>query len=636
MDYKFLGPDFNGEFLNNMSDSEREALCVELRDKILNTVSKNGGHLASNLGVVELTVAMLSVFDYKKDLFVFDVGHQSYSYKLLTERFEHFDTLRQKNGISGFPRISESKYDSFDTGHSSTSISAALGIARAVELKSEATDNNDDRPYVICVIGDGAMTGGLAYEAMNDAAHSNSKMLIILNDNEMSIDRNIGGLAKHLQNIRLSHRYIQAKRTTEKILKRQMPILGKPIISLLVAIKDMFRFILYRKKPCVFDDLGLVYYGPVNGNDTVSIIKALKSVREVDAPVLLHVCTKKGLGYKFAEENPSDYHGVGPFDIDVGVKSSGSMTYTKAFSESLINIAKKNDSVVAVCAAMASGTGLSEFQNMFPKRFFDCSIAEAHAVTMSGGLAVQGMIPVVAIYSTFLQRAFDSILEDVCFMNSHVVFCLDRAGAVGADGHTHNGLFDLSYMNMMPNMTIFSPRDYTELDMVLNYSINKLKGPCSIRYPRGSSPFESSEALCKEVDDVTVPHVVLDYGNEFALISFGRISEQAIKAVEKLNQDGLKGKMISLIQVKPLNISQIMRCVGDCANVYTLEEGILSGGIGSSISTELSLSGYNGNVFTLGFKTGIVHCATQDEQIRDSGLDFDSVASFIRKNETFF
>ena len=452
MEYRYLNDDLTPDYLHTLNASDRKALCGELREKIISTVSKNGGHLASNLGCVELTVALLSVFNYKKDKIVFDVGHQSYSYKLLTGRFSRFDTLRQQGGISGFPRRSESPYDAFDTGHSSTSVSAALGMARARDLSG-----SDE--YVIAVIGDGAMTGGLAYEAINDLGHSGSRMIVILNDNEMSIDKNVGGMSRYLKNLRISSGYISAKRMTENFLVKNMPVIGKPITRFIIAIKNFFRFLINKQVPSMFEDLGLIYYGPIDGHDTESLIKALDAVKDLRHPVLLHVCTKKGKGYSFAENEPSSYHGVGPFDRETGVGKSSKLTYTSAFAGAMLEVAAKNKNVVGISAAMAQGTGMDKFANKFPTRFFDCGIAEEHAVTMAGGLSVSGYIPVVAIYSSFLQRAYDQIIHDVCFMNNHVVFAVDRSGFVGNDGHTHNGLYDITYLNSVPNMTLLSPRD---------------------------------------------------------------------------------------------------------------------------------------------------------------------------------
>lgn len=620
MEYKYLGKNLTPEMLKRLSEDEREVLCAELRDKILNTVSSNGGHLASNLGTVELTVALLSVFDYEKDKFVFDVGHQSYSYKLLTGRYDRFDTLRQKGGISGFPRISESPYDSFDTGHSSTSLSAAAGIARAGVI------NNKDY-NTVAIIGDGAMTGGMAYEAINDIGHSKTRMLIILNDNEMSIDKNVGGLAHYLSNIRLSGKYIHAKHRTESFLNKNMPYLGKPIIDFIVNIKDFMRFIIYRKRPTIFDDLGLKYYGPVNGHDTEGLINALNAVKDIDVPVLLHICTKKGKGYELAEKNPSNYHGVGPFDLNTGVVASEKESFTSCFSQILVSEAKRNDKIVAVCAAMSQGTGLDLFRESFPDRFFDCGIAEEHAVTMAGGLAVSGLIPVVGIYSSFLQRAYDSIIHDVCFMNSHVIFAVDRAGFVGNDGHTHNGLFDMAYFNTMPNMTVFAPSNYEEMDYCFKYAINNINGPVAIRYPRGCSSLNDS--LYSNYEMVNKPHLIKEFGTDFVLVSCGNMLDKAMEAINRLNELGIRGQLIHLAIVKPLPIDELMKRFTGINHVFTCEEGIIEGGIGESLQNQLLDKGYNGTVDVFAVENSIVRAASQSEQFFVSGLDSDTLVARI-------
>ena len=621
MDYKFLGKDIASDTLKAMTSQEREELCSELRDKILKTVSANGGHLASNLGAVELTVALLSVFDYKQDKIVFDVGHQSYSYKLLTGRYDRFDTLRQRDGISGFPRISESPYDAFDTGHSSTSISAAMGIARARDLEGK-------KNYVVAVIGDGALTGGLAYEAINDLGHNKTKMLIILNDNEMSIDKNVGGLSKYLSKLRISSGYLSAKQTTESFL-RKLGIIGRGLIKIILAIKDFFRFLLYRKKPSMFEDLGLVYYGPVDGHNTDDLIKAFDAVKDIRGPVLIHVLTKKGKGYGPAESNPSDYHGVGPFDLETGV-TAGKNCYTTVFANTITEMAVKNQKIVAISAAMTLGTGLDNFQMKFPARFFDCGIAEEHSVTMAGGLAISGFIPVVAIYSSFLQRAYDEMITDCCFMNSHVVFAIDRAGFVGNDGHTHHGLLDISYLNSMVNMTVFSPRDYTDLKMCIKYAIEYLSGPVAVRYPRGASPFEAEGPLYEKITDCVKPHVVKDYGNDFAIVSTGRISEEADRATEILKENGIFGKHINLSKIKPVPAKEILELLNGISHVFSLEEGIISGGFGEALERELQIIGFESDVTVFGVKDPIVRAMSQKEQIQYCGLDADSVAEAVK------
>ena len=622
MDYKILGKkNLTPVTLKTMNNEERIQLCTELRDKILNTVSANGGHLASNLGVIELTVSLLSVFDYTKDKIVFDVGHQSYAYKIITGRLEEFDSLRQKGGISGFPRMSESVYDRFDTGHSSTSISAALGMARARDLKK-----GDE--YIVSVVGDGALTGGLAYEAINDAGHSKTRMLIILNDNEMSIDRNVGGLSHYLSKLRYSSGYISAKATTESFL-RKLGFFGRGLIRIIIAIKDFFRFLIYRKKPSIFEDLGLVYYGPVDGHDIKSLIKAIDAVKDVKAPVLLHVLTKKGKGYGFAEGNPSDYHGVGPFDLQTGVTGGSRPSYTTAFGGSLCEIASQNRNVVAISAAMTQGTGLETYSMKFPTRFFDCGIAEEHCVTMAGGLAVSGFIPVVAVYSSFLQRAFDEMISDVCFMNSHVVFAIDRAGFVGNDGHTHHGLLDISYLNSMVNMTVLSPRDYKDLRYCLDHAVNRCTGPVAIRYPRGNSPFELTGPLYDDPSDCVLPHLSCGSGTDFAIISTGRICLQADKAVELLKEKGINGIHINLALIKPIPFKELIRMTNGIRHIFTLEEGILSGGFGEACARGFCENNSSCHVYNIAVSDPMIRAASQDEQLKEAGIDADSVAARI-------
>ncbi|MBP3811411.1 MAG: 1-deoxy-D-xylulose-5-phosphate synthase [Clostridiales bacterium] len=622
MEYKLLGTELTPSYLASLSKKDRELLCAELRDKILNTVSHNGGHLGSNLGAVELTVSLLSVFDYTKDKIVFDVGHQSYSYKLLTGRFDRFDTLRQQDGISGFPRRSESPYDVFDTGHSSTSISAALGMARARDLKG-------GKEYVIAVIGDGAMTGGLAYEALNDLGHSKgTKMIVILNDNEMSIDKNVGGMSKYLKQLRISSGYLSAKKNTESFLNK-IPVLGKGIIAIIMGIKKLIRFFVYGKSHSMFEDLGLRYYGPIDGHDTEGLIKAFNAVKDLNVPVLMHIVTKKGKGYEFAERNPSDYHGVGPFDIETGVKKSNKISYTGAFSGAMLEQAAKNKNVVGICAAMAVGTGMDAFSYKYPSRFFDCGIAEEHCVTMAGGMATAGMIPIVAIYSSFLQRAYDQILHDVCYMNNHVVFAIDRAGFVGNDGHTHNGIHDISYLNSMPGMTVLSPRDYTDLKICFDQAVNKIEGPVAIRYPRGASPYEEEGALYKDPELMYKPHIVSDEGDDYVLITTGLYGKVCDNAARILSEKGYKGRVICLTVLKPLNTSDIMDAIGNSRYVFTGEEGILSGGFGESLKLELTRAGYTGRVDNFAIEDQMIRAGTVQQQLQRAGLDAQSVSSRI-------
>ena len=601
--------------MKNMTAEDRKILAAELRDKILNTVSKNGGHLAGNLGAVELTIALLTVFDYEKDKIVFDVGHQSYSYKLMTGRFDRFDTLRQEGGISGFPRVSESEYDAFDTGHASTSVSAALGMARAREL-------NGDKNYVVAVIGDGALSGGLALEGLNDTGNSKTKIIVILNDNEMSIDKNVGGMSSHLAKIRAKSGYIAAKKSTESFL-RKIPGIGKVLIKIILAIKDFFRFIVYRKTPSIFEDLGFVYYGPIDGNNAETLIETLDAVKDIDAPVLVHIATKKGKGYKFAEESPSDYHGVGPFDIETGVDKSFKESFTNAFSESIMDEAKANDKVVAVCAAMTSGTGLTKFAATYPKRFFDCGIAEEHCVTMASGLAISGFVPVVAIYSSFLQRAYDEIITDCCFMNNHVVFAIDRAGFVGNDGHTHNGLRDISYMNSMPYMTSFAARDYQDLHNIMHYCVNDLNGPCSVRYPRGAAEYD--KPLYDDYRECVKPHLIADKGNDFALISIGAMCRECDRAFYKLAKSGLFGKHINLSIIKPVPVDELIELLGKSSKVYVCEEGIACGGVGESIRKEIEKVTDKYVFEGIAVENDMIRAASPKRQRELAGIDSGSI-----------
>lgn len=617
MDNKYLKSGIENIDISSLSDNERLVLCEEIRTKILDVVSKNGGHLASNLGVVELTVALLSVFDYKKDKIVFDVGHQSYAYKLLTGRLENFETLRTRGGVSGFPRISESKYDRFDTGHSATALSAALGFAHVNRL-----NKSDDT--VIAIIGDGAMTGGPAYEAINDIGHSDEKIIVILNDNEMSIDRNVGGLSKYMAKIRLSAKYIDAKHNTESFMLTKLPVISKPFIKAIMSIKDFFRFLINHKEPTIFEDLGLVYYGPVDGHNVNELIDNLEAIKLVNAPVLLHICTKKGKGYNYAEEKPSNYHGVSPFDLSTGVKSKTEdkvSSFTDFFGRKICDSAKKNHDIVAICAAMSSGTGLDRFAKEYPDRFFDCGIAEEHCVTMAGAMALSGKTPVVAIYSTFLQRSYDQIIEDVCFMNNHVVFCLDRAGFVGPDGHTHNGLFDISYMLSMPNLTVFVPVDYEDFDKVFDYSVNMMKSPASIRYPK------TGEYRIDCEHNVFKPRVIADNGDDFAIITCGTIQAKSDSAFMRLTEMGYKGKNINLCQIKPMPTKDILELVKNCRIIFTVEEGIVNGGFGAYLRDELVLNECYIPVHNMGIRNPIVHCGTVSEQFVDTSLDADSLVS---------
>ncbi|HBZ77999.1 MAG TPA: 1-deoxy-D-xylulose-5-phosphate synthase, partial [Clostridiales bacterium] len=504
-----------------------------------------------------------------EDKIVWDVGHQAYAYKLLTGRKDKFDTLRQYGGIAGFPKISESEYDAFGVGHSSTSVSAALGLLRAKKLKG-------DDGHVIAVIGDGAMTGGMAFEGLNDTGHFSENLTVILNDNQMSIDKNVGGLSRALANLRSSTKYIKAKSRVERVLLH-IPLIGKPIARLLRMIKTWFRLLIRRNTPVIFEDLGFRYFGPFDGHNIPLLQKKLRIAKAIDGPVLIHIITKKGKGYKLAEENPSAYHGVSPFDKEKGVQSSNTRTFTNCFSDSVVRIGRKYENVVAICAAMMTSTGLANFRKHMKLRFFDVGIAEEHAVTMAAGMAVNGFIPVVALYSTFAQRAYDQLLHDVCLQNLHVVLALDRAGIVGADGMTHQGIYDISMMLSMPNVTLLSPCNFAELDRMLEYAVSEAQGLVAVRYPRGGQ----SEILSGIPASEGIGPRIIREGSDVAILSLGVMCEQALLAAEELEKKGIHARVIDVRCVKPCGISAWEELLSGITKVVTIEDGLAQSGFGS-------------------------------------------------------
>lgn len=556
------------EDVAELSFEDCRKLSEELRDVIVDRVSQNGGHLASSLGVIELTIALLSEFTPPHDQIVWDVGHQAYAYKLLTGRKDQFHTLRKFGGVSGFPKQSESIYDSFGVGHSSTSVSAALGLLRAKKLKG-------DNGHVVAVIGDGAMTGGMAFEGLNDTGHFSENLTVILNDNQMSIDKNVGGLSRALAELRSSKEYIKVKSRVERFLLA-IPLIGRPIARFIRMIKTAFRLFIRRNVPVIFEDLGFQYFGPFDGHNIALLKKKLEISKEIDGPVLIHIVTKKGKGYPLAEENPSAYHGVSAFDKEKGVVPSDKMTFTKCFSSSMVRIGQKYENVVAICAAMMTSTGLAEFRKHMKLRFFDVGIAEEHAVTMAAGMATNGFIPVVALYSTFAQRAYDQMLHDVCLQNLHVVLALDRAGIVGADGMTHQGIYDISMMLSMPNVTLLSPCNYAELDRMLEWAVAEGKGLVAVRYPRGGQ----SDALSEiPVLDGIGPRVLRE-GNDVAILSLGIMADQALEAASILDEKGIHCRVIDVRCVKPLDMEAWRNLLGDITSVVTIEDGIVHAGFG--------------------------------------------------------
>jgi 1-deoxy-D-xylulose-5-phosphate synthase len=590
-------------------------LAEEVRQFILEHVASTGGHLASNLGVVELTIALHYVYDSPADKMIWDVGHQSYVHKILTSRRDRFDTLRKMGGLSGFPKRSESPHDIFETGHSSTSISAALGIARARDLKKEDYS-------VLAVIGDGALTGGMAFEALNDAGHANTNLTVILNDNEMSIAPNVGALASYLSKMRSNPRYKRLKKEVEHIL-RSLPLGGHWIADKVEKLKNSFKYLLV--PGVLFEELGFTYMGPVDGHDLPLLISILNRAKEIQGPALIHVITRKGKGYSFSETNPSQYHGVSPFNLEKGCVPGRNkyMTYSQTLGSHLTELARKNPNITAVTAAMPDGTGLTPFQEQFPDRFFDVGIAEQHAVTFAAGLAVNGMKPVVAIYSTFLQRAYDQILHDVCRQNLPVIFAVDRAGLVGEDGDTHQGVFDISFLRHMPNLTVMAPKNTAELRYMLDYSL-ELDRPVAIRYPKGFS--EKME----EVPSFPITNFeweLLEEGRGIALLAEGSMIEPALQAAQILKAQGICPAVVNARMIKPLDTKMLDLFVQKhCRLWITLEDNVIEGGFGSSIN-EYAM-GYEEEirVLNMGIPDRFIEHGSVKELKKELGLDPAGIA----------
>lgn len=558
--------------VKQLSLSECEQLAQEIRDFLIRSLSETGGHLASNLGVVELTIALHRFLHFPEDKLVWDVGHQAYTHKILTGRKEQFATLRKTGGLSGFPKRKESDCDAFDTGHSSTSISAGLGLVQARDLKGE-------NYQVVSVIGDGALTGGMAYEALNNAAELKKNFIIILNDNEMSITRNVGGMSSYLDHIRMAAPYTELKMGVTNALKK-IPKVGDGMVDALHKTKSSIKQLVI--PGMLFENMGLTYLGPVDGHDMRQLGKVLQEAKRKQGPVLIHVLTEKGRGYEPAMRHPARFHGAAPYEIETGLpKSNGNPSYTDIFSTVMRKFGDREPDVVAVSAAMVPGTGLKRFGNMFPERLFDVGIAEEHAVTFAAGLALGGLCPVVAIYSSFLQRAVDQILHDVCMQNLPVVFAVDRAGLVGSDGETHHGCFDLSYLSMMPNMTVMAPKNKWELSDMLKFAIRQ-KSPVAIRYPRGEAytgledyraPIEMGKAE------------ILEKGKEIAILAVGNMVRTAVQVTENLRNRGYEPTLVNMRFVKPLDMDLLEILREDHSLIVTLEENVKSGGFGEQVMT---------------------------------------------------
>lgn len=588
------------EKLKSLSLAEKKQLCSEIRSFLIETISSTGGHLASNLGTVELTVALHSVFTTPDDKIVFDVGHQAYTHKILTGRKAQFGTLRTENGISGFPRPSESVHDAFIGGHSSISVSAALGISKAMELKG-------DSHKVIAVIGDGALTGGEAYEALNNASKIGKNLIIVLNDNEMSISKNSGAIASYLTQMRSTRKYYDTKNKVKEILGRTS--LGKELAKPVSVTKDLVKFAIYQSN--IFENLGFKYLGPVDGHDISELTEVFEVAKLMNEPCIVHVKTKKGKGYKPAEENSGQYHGVDK-KSNRGVKG---LTYSEAFGDELLKIAENDSRVCAVTAAMKYATGLSKFSKAYPERFFDVGIAEEHALTFTCGLASQGMIPVFAVYSTFLQRCYDQIIHDAAIENLHIVLAVDRAGFVGEDGETHQGIFDVSMLSSIPNVTIYSPSNTNEVKKCLYKAIYDTKGIAVVRYPRGVSQAEEKSE--------TVPECKIYEQNSKTLIcSYGRIIENA----KRLIADGID--VLQLIKIYPIP-DEIMDKLLKYDSIFFFEEGIEQGGIGEKLLVKLNEYGYKGTYKIVAVNGEFVKFAEVDSQLKRYGLDSESMKKTV-------
>ena len=611
-------PNINGhDDLVRLNDEERNLLCQEIRECLVDSVSKTGGHLASNLGIVELTVAIETVFDTMKDRLVFDVGHQSYVHKMLTGRQAEFAGLRQFGGMSGFPKPNESDSDAFVAGHASSSVSIALGMARARTLMQEDYQ-------VVAVLGDGAATGGMIYEGMNDAAMSKEPMVIILNDNEMSIDKNVGGMAWHLSRIRSSSEYLRLKAGYRRFLMKTP--FGKRFYQFSSKLKNRVKRLVLPST--IFENMGLTYLGPVDGHDLPDLIELLQMARDLYSPVLVHVMTHKGYGYQFAEEKPSKFHGIGKFDPATGkVLSPKVKTYSDVFGETMMELAAANPKVCAITAAMPGGTGLLEYREKFPNRLFDVGIAEEHAVSMAGGLAKQGMVPVVAIYSTFLQRGYDQIMQDVALLGLHVVFAIDRAGLVGEDGPTHHGVFDVGFLRQIPGMMVLTPANFAELSTMLRWAVEAYNGPVAVRYPRGNAEVPAIAA-----ETVFYPGSVLTRcsGQDVTLIGYGTLILELEAAAQLLKEKGIEATVLQLQSVSHYSREQLTASIRG-KHVFVIEEICSGSGISGEIALTLRNNGSDCVVHPMDLGSSFVPHGSMRSLYELTGIDRISICKSVEE-----
>lgn len=599
--------------LKNLNFEELNILSEEIRTFLIDEVSKTGGHLASNLGIVELTVALHRCFDLPEDKIIWDVGHQAYVHKMLTGRMERFPTLRQFGGMSGFPKTTESEYDFFNTGHSSTSISAALGMARARDL-------DDGKNHIIAVFGDGALTGGMMYEALNDAGHSKTRMIAVLNDNAMSISENVGAISGYLKDLRSKPGYFKSKQAVERFLKH-VPVIGKPLTTAIRKVKWGIRQLILPST--IFDDLGFEYLGPVDGHNIKALTAVLERAKKLNKPVFVHVHTKKGKGYSPAEENPQNFHGVSKFDVDGELDEivNKSEDYSAVFGKCLSNLARTNEKIVAITPAMPAGSGLLEFAAEFENRFFDVGIAEQHALTLAAGMAAGGYIPVAPIYSSFLQRAYDQVLHDICLQNLHVVIPVDRAGIVGADGETHQGLYDIAFLSHMPNMSILAPSSFSELEQMMEYAVEKHTGPIAVRYPRGNT-----QAKSKTQRFEFAKACVLKEGKHLTVVCVGRMVSTGEGVVRRLEEKGIFAELISVRTVKPLDTKTILKSAKKTGALVTIEDGTVNGGVGNTVAAALAENGVNVKFHMFAYADKPVTHGSVAELDRLFGIDEESIA----------
>ena len=611
--------------VKKLSDEQLKQLAAEIRQLLIKVISHTGGHLAPNLGVVELTLALHKVFTTPQDKLVFDVGHQAYIHKIITGRREQFPTLRQYGGLSGFPKRCESEHDAFGTGHSSTSISAALGMAAARDLQGE--DYN-----VVAIIGDGSMTGGMAFEALNNAGTLHKKMVVVLNDNEMSISKNVGAMSDYLYHLRTGETYNKIKNDIEGWLKNME--FGTDVLKAIRRLKGSVKYLMVPTS--IFEELGFTYLGPVDGHDIHGLIEVLQAAKKIDGPVMVHVLTKKGKGYKPAEESPNKFHGTGPFEIATGKKitnPAAPISYTEVFGKTITELADSDKKIVGLTAAMPDGTGLNIFAQAHPDRFFDVGIAEQHAVTAAAGMAAAGMKPVTAIYSTFMQRAYDSILHDICMQKLHVTMCLDRAGLVGDDGYTHHGVFDYAYLRSIPNMTIMAPKDENELRHMLKTALS-FNGPISVRYPRGSGV---GVDIAEPMHELPIGKAeVMREGKELCFWAIGSMVQSAVQAAEKLKEQGIDAGVVNMRFAKPLDKELLIEHAKRYGKIVTLEEGVLAGGVGSEVLEILDDARLLQQcvVLRLGIPDEFVTHGDKKLLFRDLGLDTDAIvqkaAAFVK------